>query len=224
MRDLRLFYPKQRARRRRPWACAYCGQPIIDRREGRGGRPKYCDERCKERAHTARVREIRERTVPARRCALCGRETPSRHHVYCSDLCRWLSRGHPRSWPVQRRCGTCGLTIRGNRRYCSKECRRVAARARHAAQQRLREARCWGPEAERIDPLVVYERDGWICGICGLAVDRDRKHPDPWSVSLDHVVPLSRGGAHVYANVQCAHFRCNIRKSDTVEVVQGATA
>lgn len=32
------------------------------------------------------------------------------------------------------------------------------------------------------------------------------------SVSLDHVVPLSQGGAHDPANVQLAHLTCNVRK------------
>ena len=32
------------------------------------------------------------------------------------------------------------------------------------------------------------------------------------SVSLDHVVPLSRGGSHTLGNVRCAHLICNIRK------------
>jgi 5-methylcytosine-specific restriction endonuclease McrA len=58
---------------------------------------------------------------------------------------------------------------------------------------------------ERIDRGQVFERDHGICHICKLAVD-----PKHWH--MDHIVPLSKGGAHVMANVSVAHPRCNRSK------------
>lgn len=58
---------------------------------------------------------------------------------------------------------------------------------------------------EHVDPMVVFVRDKWICGICHRRVQ-------PAVVSLDHIVPLARGGLHEYANVQCAHLSCNLKK------------
>lgn len=66
---------------------------------------------------------------------------------------------------------------------------------------------------ERFDPWEVYERDHWLCGICGQEVDPEVFHPDAMSASLDHVVPLSRGGDHTRDNSVLAHLVCNIRKS-----------
>src|SRR5699024_2990102 len=57
-----------------------------------------------------------------------------------------------------------------------------------------------------------FDRDGWICGICDDPVDRAMEYPDPMSVSLDHIIPLSKGGSHTPENVQCAHLDCNLRK------------
>jgi 5-methylcytosine-specific restriction endonuclease McrA len=62
-----------------------------------------------------------------------------------------------------------------------------------------------GVPYEPVNRLRVFERDRWICGLCGEPVDRE-------DASLDHVVPMSRGGAHSYANTQCSHLLCNIRK------------
>lgn len=76
--------------------------------------------------------------------------------------------------------------------------------------------------AEVIRPLDVYERDEWKCGICAEPVGRDIKHPDPKSPSLDHILPLSKGGHHVMKNVQLAHLDCNIRKGARVESTVGA--
>lgn len=66
---------------------------------------------------------------------------------------------------------------------------------------------------ERFDPLEVYNRDEWMCQICGLEVDRAVLYPDPMSASLDHVTPLSRGGDHTRSNTVLAHLRCNLVKS-----------
>jgi 5-methylcytosine-specific restriction endonuclease McrA len=71
-------------------------------------------------------------------------------------------------------------------------------------------------DAETFDYLEVFERDGWICGLCDLPVDPDCAWPDPMSPSLDHIVPVIRGGAHTRENAQLAHLRCNIRKSDSL--------
>jgi 5-methylcytosine-specific restriction endonuclease McrA len=58
--------------------------------------------------------------------------------------------------------------------------------------------------------VEVFERDAWVCGICALPVDRSEKYPEPGSPSLDHIVPLSKGGPHTRANTRLAHLYCNM--------------
>jgi 5-methylcytosine-specific restriction endonuclease McrA len=65
---------------------------------------------------------------------------------------------------------------------------------------------------EPIDVAAVFDRDGWVCGICWQDVDPALQHPDPHSASLDHILPLSRGGSHTLDNVQLAHLGCNAAK------------
>ena len=72
---------------------------------------------------------------------------------------------------------------------------------------RNRRARIRGAFVEKVEIAKVRERDAGRCGICGEPVARDEE-------SLDHVVPLARGGEHSYANVQLAHLSCNKRKND----------
>lgn len=69
------------------------------------------------------------------------------------------------------------------------------------------------PVIELVRSSVVAERDGWICHICGEPVP-DEQFPSPKSPSMDHVIPLSRGGEHSYANVRLAHFGCNAGKKN----------
>lgn len=49
----------------------------------------------------------------------------------------------------------------------------------------------------------VLERDGHRCAYCDGRAD-----------SIDHVVPRSRGGGHIWSNVVAACARCNHRKAD----------
>jgi 5-methylcytosine-specific restriction endonuclease McrA len=62
-----------------------------------------------------------------------------------------------------------------------------------------------GTQVEPVNREIVAARDGWRCGICGGKVTRAT-----WS--MDHVVPLARGGSHTYLNVVLAHIRCNSRR------------
>jgi 5-methylcytosine-specific restriction endonuclease McrA len=63
---------------------------------------------------------------------------------------------------------------------------------------------------------TLWIRDGGTCQLCGDPINPALKAPDPKSVSIDHVIPLSRGGEHSYANTQLAHFGCNSRKGSRV--------
>lgn len=63
----------------------------------------------------------------------------------------------------------------------------------------------------------LVERDGGICQICGKAVDySDIKngHIRKFYPTLDHIIPLSKGGTHTWNNVQLAHMMCNAGKCD----------
>jgi 5-methylcytosine-specific restriction endonuclease McrA len=84
-----------------------------------------------------------------------------------------------------------------------------------AAQHRRRARKMQAPAEDFLD-AEIFERDGWFCGICDEPVDGSLRWPDPYSASLDHIVPLVRGGHHTRANAQLAHLTCNIRKGTSL--------
>lgn len=54
-----------------------------------------------------------------------------------------------------------------------------------------------------------------ICGICGKPVDFSYRYPHPLSPTVDHIIPVSKGGhPSDLANLQLAHRCCNREKSD----------
>lgn len=71
-------------------------------------------------------------------------------------------------------------------------------------------------QVEAINEKVVFMRDGWKCQHCMKNVDKRLKRPNLMSASLDHIVPLSKGGTHIYANVQLAHLACKFSKNVNV--------
>lgn len=66
-----------------------------------------------------------------------------------------------------------------------------------------------GLDIKPADRLAIYQRDCWVCGFCGGAVDPSLKSPDPWAPSLDHIIPRSKGGPDDETNLRIVHRYCN---------------
>ena len=133
-----------------------------------------------------------------------GRDTSSRQ---CSAA--WCVR------PVRAR-GMCSMHYHRWRRVTVGEPNPVWDERRRANYELRRARKKTNGPVEKFLNVEVFERDDWLCGLCGEPVDKDLAWPDPMSASLDHIIPLSRGGAHTLDNVQLAHLACNIRKNNQV--------
>jgi len=59
----------------------------------------------------------------------------------------------------------------------------------------------------------VLARDGWKCGLCGVAVASNRAAPHPLSLSYDHILEVREGGDEAIWNLRVTHLRCNIVRS-----------
>ena len=166
--------------------------------------PKFCSRLCSRRAHNAtesaramkrlRKQRARARKIMDWRCEDCGCPTPQ----------------------GSRRCIPHADEYRQRKAAEYLERNRDAMRAAHARYRALKRKAM----VERFLHVEIFERDGWLCQLCGLPIDRDAAWPHPMSVSLDHIVPLSLGGAHSRANTQCAHISCNIGKSNRYDGYQ----
>ena len=61
--------------------------------------------------------------------------------------------------------------------------------------------------------LILASQD--VCAICGQPVDKSLKSPHPMSATVDHIIPIAKGGhPSDIANLQLAHRACNRAKSD----------
>ena len=73
-------------------------------------------------------------------------------------------------------------------------------------------------EQEETPQRVLLTRV-WIRGRAGCAawhVTGLWAVPSPLAATVDHVIPVSRGGPHARGNVRCAHFSCNTKRGNTL--------
>lgn len=123
---------------------------------------------------------------------------------------------------------SCGLKKAQDSGVCSDDCRKEKNRrnlrkARRGRQDSHRHrARKFGggyDSSVTLKKLVI--RDGLRCAICGGLCDWNdhswSKYSGPMYPSIDHIMPMSKGGGHVWENVQVAHIICNSGKGDKVE-------
>jgi hypothetical protein len=175
-----------------PWPCARCSAMFERRVDARGQAASWCLP-CR-REYQAEYRR-RAREDPAYR-------RPSQ--ATCMDCGKWCE---------GTRCRDCHLAeVRRNRKF--QPPKRLGKPRREATQPR----RPYNVVAyQRLRKVVLAEET--LCGFCGEVVDKTLPHTDRMSATIDHVVPLSAGGAVADRdNVRLAHRTCNVKAANDAKV------
>lgn len=215
--------------------CAECGADMATTGNASDAVRKYCSMDCRRAVNYRKFKESDRYTarLAANKaanankplaviiCLQCGeaKEVRKPSTKFCSSKCatRFRRTNHDGSCSeaeCHRTAEARGLCIVCWRRWARSTGRETQAawdERRKANHQRRRALKMKLP-ADNIRPIDVYERDQWVCGLCALPVDQSAAWPAPLSPSLDHILPLSKGGHHVLSNVQLAHLSCNVRK------------
>lgn len=69
-------------------------------------------------------------------------------------------------------------------------------------------------KGDQIDHLELFEKYDWVCNICGKRINKRLRFPNIMAATVEHVIPLSKGGTHTWDNVRPAHGLCNFTKGD----------
>lgn len=187
-------------------SCQECGTDISDRM----GNARYCPPCSAERAA-----KVHGRSPALIRCASCGTEFTNRtgREKFCTRTCSGrAARARQLDTPLSMTCPACGerfQTFDVRTVACSTACKQWVRK--HPGVPRLVDGQC---ETCGETFRAGRKRDGWICQLCHRRISKRLRHPHPLSASLDHVIPLSRGGRHCASNVQAAHLGCNVSKGN----------
>lgn len=226
-------------------SCDDCGKPITKTRKGVRYCTPQCSNRAfhKRRQASGRkqTRTLHERACVA--CGVTW-WTPKLKAEHCSPACiaaaRFGPERQPRRGPLSDRvkaarhklrkaargttgkgitwtqgpCGWCRTAFLSRTAagmpatYCSRACSRRAIKLRHVTRKR-------NAYIEDVSPAKVFQRDGYRCHICRRKTTPAKVVPHPRAPTVDHLIPLSLGGAHEMANVATACFLCNCTKGAT---------
>lgn len=71
-------------------------------------------------------------------------------------------------------------------------------------------------QGDEIDHVELFDRCNWMCGICLEPINPKLRFPSIMAATVDHIIPISRGGLHIWENVRAAHGRCNFQRGDSM--------
>lgn len=147
-----------------------------------GSMATYCCEECRPSAYKAK-------STSELTCCECG--TAYYYEKGASSLTR---------------CGSCHAEHKRQiKREASRYGKTLNARGRHYTAES-------GAAYEPLNPMIIFERDGWECYLCGEDLLYDGGQGSPLYPTVDHMTPLSRGGDHTYENTRACCHACNSKK------------
>lgn len=194
--------------------CLFCNKIIQKNKlKVRGKKPKFCGRKCIDAYYKKLYFKPKRVSV---KCGYCQTDfTCNGKFIYCSVSCRTLKNNERnRAKKSKSVCTICGSTAIGSnnwiRKYCSFDCQikgiyggkpPLSERSRKA-QRNMRERHAPGLTYLEIRRLrIQWQKDGLVCVYCAGPFD-----------TIDHVVPLTRGGDNMKSNLVPACRSCNSSK------------
>lgn len=196
---------------------------------------------CKDCGHTFRyvaqiLRDSRNTNVQCKECnkinnIICGKEKKRieaeikkkrrEQKKIEKELQKQLEKQSRIREVVCSECGQIFKTVYHNAKYCSDKCRKRIDN-RYTEISRRKKLKENGKIDYSISLTKLIKRDKSICKLCGDKIDKNayEMQGDTFIAkgtypSIDHIIPVSKGGTHTWDNVQLAHCKCNSIKSDS---------
>jgi 5-methylcytosine-specific restriction endonuclease McrA len=155
--------------------------------------------------------------------------------VYCSYPCRkaaniqrgidkWAKENpKPDNWDFD--CDDCGVLVAreiflspGKGRFCA-----ACSKRRKTERYRKKTVKRQGiVKPGNVFYEEIFARDKGICYLCNEVVNPSLPRVSAGGGTIDHVIPISKGGLDTMENCKLAHWSCNNRKSN--KLIEGHNA
>jgi hypothetical protein len=181
--------------------CQYCGKRFKETRD----RPnKFCSNSCSTkyngilRTQRKKAENDFEKQLLDEYQVTLKRLEELRHKIEYGKLCKV--------------CGQPFIAKQINQVCCCTECSRKN-------ENKNKDTRIYknGIPDLSINLTKLYMRDGGVCQLCGKHIDFDCDSNSDDYPSIDHIIPISKGGVHEWNNVQLACRKCNYTKGNDVQ-------
>ena len=214
-------------RKPKPKPCIFCGTAFVGHH-----RKLFCQNQCLLDYNAAWREVLPPRTgrnaprKPKNHCSECGKELRCCSGEFCTSCRRVvLMRRTKERQAVPRICELCGKEWKQKTKasyktdchgkpHCGRQGKYCPA-CRQISDRILK----FGVEWEPVSETTVFERDGWKCGACGISTPKELLGTmEPNAPSLEHLYPISLGGAHSYKNCALSCRACNSNKRNHVSL------
>lgn len=215
-------YKTQRLRK-----CQVCAKPL---EQGRVGRPKRnCSRQCRAKNAASKY----YKTLRPLKCAHCSKPFSSKYQraKFCQDSCRLdyyqrpeilkkiYERQRRKKYPNGTRTHNCGWcnqprTFKVGESVVNafhEECREEATKAKNRIKS---VKRIKGIETVKLSADQIVLTYGLTCYLCKKEIDLKLPRTSRYGLTIDHVVPLTKGGKDILENLRPTHWICNIQKSN----------
>jgi len=108
-------------------------------------------------------------------------------------------------------CAYCGIPT-NRRKFCSDRCN-------NKYQKDKRRTRLKQVSFEPVNDEEVFNHHNYQCHYCSVDLVYPYEHGNTNSATIDHVIPLSKGGKHERGNLVAACLSCNSSKSNKLPKV-----
>jgi 5-methylcytosine-specific restriction endonuclease McrA len=171
--------------------CLHCGLQFVAKRN-----KKFCSDRCGRNNY--KKRNVAKKRFYPKQCRKCKKE-------FVSDIAHLA-----------------GIPSKHLGYYCSNDCKESSLRAQQSKHTHQRRSKLKGGDS--IDLYELADKSQWMCALCNQVIDKNNKHyrhnTNLQGPSIDHIIPISKGGKHTWDNVQLAHLICNSLRGNKELIAQ----
>lgn len=112
-------------------------------------------------------------------------------------------------------CSSCAIHYRSTKAN-KGICKKCFPKSRVSYKDHIERAKKKGVKYERFSSDLIYKRDGYKCTSCSCVVVKSKTYK-PNQATIDHIIPMSKGGSHTIDNVVTMCQSCNSLKRDLIK-------
>lgn len=197
-------------------------------------------EFCSEDCHVLHLKRLGRKPKIAKTCGTCEQsfETARDLQIYCSTDCRLEGQRKMSTARIRLKfetlypggiktkiCRWCNeeMKVSARKSYAGRlyheDCSREAQAARYRIKTVKRQKKT---NPQRISPEQVVREYGSNCNICSEPIDLELPRTHRFGLTVDHHIPVNKGGTDDMSNLRPAHWICNVKKSDKMPETDNA--